>query len=73
MLTFSPRPRIRRLETSRQRIFKSTDGRYKLIEVIAKDYHRWIACRILATGEYPISKHRTRQAAEAACVKHRSE
>ena len=66
MSTFTTRPRTRTTELSRQRAYRSTDGRWKLIEVRSLvglgDY--WLLVRVLESGEYVAARHRTRAAAE---------
>lgn len=66
-LEFAKRARIRQTETSRQRAYTSLDGRYRVIEVKSVTGCYWLAVRRLEAGEYPISRHKTRLAAERAC------
>lgn len=73
-LEFAKRPNLRRLATgAERRQYKSADGRYIVIEVRASDCRYWLAGRQLNGGQLFISKHRTRAAAEAACLAHRSQ
>jgi len=64
--TFTTRARIRQSELSRQRAYRSTDGRWKLIEVRSLVGLRdcWLLVRVLESGEYVAARHRTRAAAE---------
>jgi hypothetical protein len=76
-LTFSQRPRRRSTLTgSKIREWKSADGRYLVVQIINPWYGTWFrAVRQYANGQAFVSesRHRTREAAIAACAKHRSE
>lgn len=61
------RARVRQSELSKQRVYRSTDGRWKLIEVcsLVGLGRYWLLVRVNDNGgEYVAAKHRTRLAAE---------
>jgi len=71
MLTFARRAKLKQTPTARLRSYVSEDGRYRVVEIRSTDKRYRLACRRLTSGEYPISQHRTRNAAEQACENHR--
>lgn len=70
-LSFTRRARVQRTDSATIKRWQSVDGRYIVAEVRSTVGHYFLAGRRLAAGEYPISFHRTRRAAELACDNHR--
>lgn len=66
MLQFTRRAQTRQSELSRQRIYRSADGRWKLIEVrsLVGLGRYWLLVRVVDGGEYVAARHKTRAAAE---------
>jgi len=71
-LTFPSRVRARSITDGKARVYKSTDGRYKVIEIDGLAGRYWLAVRC-GFCDYPIKTDcKSRAAAVQACELHRS-
>ncbi len=72
MLTFKAKAKTKSTDLGKLRRFISECESYALVESPqAPRRERWKAIRITCPGEFVLSRHRTREQAEAACNAHR--
>ena len=74
ILTFSKRANVTRPQSGGiVKTYKASNGRHLVIHVKHADgAQKWLAGLALADGsQLPISRHKTRKAAEEACQRHK--